>query len=152
MESVSTRQRDINNTRARRALASSLMAGPPAQAKRCSFTKVRKEQMTRKLLVAAWVVLCVAMIGSAAYAGSVGRFKDDGNGGCVFDATDDGFDQCVPAGVLPAGRFKDDGNGGCQFDATDSGPDQCVPPPATPTIRATINRAAETTSTPQPRR
>jgi hypothetical protein len=109
--------------------------------------------MTRKLFVAAWVVLCVALIGSAAYAGGAGRWKDDGNGGCVFDANDDGFDQCSPAGVPPAGRWKDDGNGGCAFDATDSGPDQCVPPAGgTSGLRTVTSRDAETTSTPQQNR
>ena len=110
--------------------------------------------MTRKLLVAAWMIVCIAMVGSVLNAGAQGRWKDDGNGGCVFDASDDGFDQCSPAGVPPAGRWKDDGNGGCQFDATDSGPDQCTPPaaPAPDGLRTTISRGAGTTSTPLRRR
>jgi hypothetical protein len=105
--------------------------------------------MTRKLLFAAWVIVCVALVGSVANAKSDGRWKDDGNGGCVFDQTDTGPDQCSP--TPPAGRFKDDGNGGCVFDATDSGPDQCVPPAApsggsdVPTI---TSLDAGTTSTP----
>ena len=104
--------------------------------------------MTRKLLVAAWMTVGIALVGSVVNAGGQGRWKDDGNGGCVFDANDDGSDQCSPAGVPPAGRWKDDGNGGCQFDATDSGPDQCVPPAAPEGARAATSRGAGTTSTP----
>jgi hypothetical protein len=83
--------------------------------------------MARRLLAGVFVML-VAMLCVTAYAqGNAGRWKDDGNGGCVFDATDDGADQCSPS----PGRWKLDGNGGCVFDATDSGPNQC--PPAMPT-------------------
>jgi hypothetical protein len=94
------------------------------------------------------MIVGIALVGSVVNAGGQGRWKDDGNGGCVFDANDDGFDQCSPAGVPPAGRWKDDGNGGCQFDATDSGPDQCVPPTAPAGVGATTSRGAGTTSTP----
>jgi hypothetical protein len=52
-----------------------------------------------------------------------GRWKSDGNGGCYWDASDSGPDQCAPPG-----RWKDDGNGGCYWDANDSGPYQCTPP------------------------
>jgi hypothetical protein len=82
--------------------------------------------MTRKLIVGIWVILCLAVVGSVASSAFDGRWKDDGNGGCVFDPTDSGPDQCTPP--TPTGRFKDDGNGGCVFDPNDSGPNQCTPP------------------------
>ena len=85
--------------------------------------------MTRKLIVGIWVILCLAVLGSVASSAFQGRWKDDGNGGCVFDPNDDGIDQCSPATPnTPTGRFKDDGNGGCVFDPNDSGPNQCTPP------------------------
>ena len=52
-----------------------------------------------------------------------GRWKLDGNGGCYWDAYDNGGDQCSPP--PPSGRWKLDGNGGCYWDQWDSGPDQC---------------------------
>src|SRR6185503_17850863 len=88
------------------------------------------QQMTRKLIVGVWVILCLAVVGSVASSAFEGRWKDDGNGGCVFDPNDDGFDQCSPTAaptIPPAGRFKDDGNGGCFFDPNDDGPNQCTP-------------------------
>jgi hypothetical protein len=105
--------------------------------------------MTRKLLISAWVIVCLALVGSVASSAFDGRWKDDGNGGCVFDPTDTGPDQCSPenAPQVPTGRFKDDGNGGCFFDANDSGPDQCTPPSTEPTGAAVTSRAAETAST-----
>lgn len=89
-------------------------------------------------------VLCITMLAQA----KQGRWKVDGNGGCFFDANDDGFDQCSPAsGPTAAGRWKDDGNGGCVFDATDSGPNQCTPPaPSTSEVapsEAAVGQAAE---------
>jgi hypothetical protein len=72
------------------------------------------------ILFTAAAIVCVSAIATA----KEGRWKLDGNGGCVFDATDDGPDQCSPT----VGRWKVDGNGGCVFDASDSGPDQCTPP------------------------
>jgi hypothetical protein len=73
-------------------------------------------------------VLCITMLAQA----QTGRWKVDGNGGCFFDANDDGFDQCTPTSApTTAGRWKDDGNGGCVFDASDSGPNQCTPPSPT---------------------
>src|SRR5262245_10999824 len=91
--------------------------------------------MSRKLLFCAWVLLVLALVGSAStYAAQqAGRFKDDGNGGCVFDPNDDGPDQCFPTspGTQLPGRFKDDGNGGCFFDPNDDGPNQCTPPAGT---------------------
>src|SRR3954468_22589687 len=86
--------------------------------------------MIRKLLITTWVILCLAMVGSVASSAFDGRWKDDGTGGCVFDATDTGSDQCSPTSgqqAPGAGRFKDDGNGGCVFDASDSGPGPCTP-------------------------
>ena len=95
--------------------------------------------MTRKLLIGVWVILCLAVVGSVASSAFEGRWKDDGNGGCVFDPTDDGFDQCSPttAPSQPAGRFKDDGNGGCFFDPNDDGPDQCSPSGSTAAAKPT---------------
>jgi hypothetical protein len=54
---------------------------------------------------------------------ATGRYKVDGNGGCYWDATDTGPDQCSPT----SGRYKVDGAGTCYWDANDTGPDQCVP-------------------------
>lgn len=51
-----------------------------------------------------------------------GRWKIDGDGSCVFDASDSGADQCDPT----PGRNKIAADGTCYFDATDSGPDQCT--------------------------
>ena len=70
-------------------------------------------------------VVCLTLLAQA----QTGRWKLDGNGGCYFDANDDGFDQCAPPSgtTTAAGRWKDDGNGGCVFDAADEGPDQCSP-------------------------
>jgi hypothetical protein len=84
--------------------------------------------MLRKLLLFTAVV-CLTLVATTPTSGaSDGRWKDDGNGGCYFDANDSGPDQCSPT----PGRWKDDGNGGCYFDANDSGPNQCQPqqPPA----------------------
>lgn len=79
--------------------------------------------MTRRLLTGLFFTL-VAVIGITALADAKeGRWKLDGNGACVFDATDEGPDQCSPT----VGRWKLDGSGGCVFDANDSGPDQCSP-------------------------
>jgi len=80
--------------------------------------------MTRRLLTGVFFTL-VTMLCVTAFAQGKdgGRWKLDGNGSCVFDATDDGPDQCSPT----MGRWKVDGNGACVFDASDSGPDQCSP-------------------------
>jgi hypothetical protein len=77
--------------------------------------------MIRRVLLGICVTFCLV---TAPMSGAEGRWKDDGNGGCYFDATDSGPDQCYPN----LGRWKDDGNGGCYFDETDSGPNQCQPP------------------------
>ena len=52
--------------------------------------------MTRKLIVGIWVILCLAVVGSVASSAFDGRWKDDGNGGCVFDPNDSGPNQCTP--------------------------------------------------------
>jgi hypothetical protein len=54
-------------------------------------------------------------------ADQVGRWKSDGNGGCYYDAYDEGPDQCEP----PTGRWKVGST--CYWDPNDSGPDQCAP-------------------------
>jgi hypothetical protein len=69
------------------------------------------------------IVLAGTVAAVSAASGAEGRWKDDGNGGCYFDATDSGPDQC-PA---PAGRWKVDGDGNCYWDAQDSGFNQCSP-------------------------
>jgi hypothetical protein len=66
---------------------------------------------------------------AAATPEASGRWKLGGDGGCYFDATDDGPDQCAPA----PGRWKLGGDGICYFDATDGGPDQCAPVSSAPT-------------------
>ena len=74
--------------------------------------------------------LLVLTVGvTAATPEASGRWKLGGDGGCYFDATDDGPDQCAPA----AGRWKLGGDGTCYFDATDGGPDQCAPVSSAPT-------------------
>ena len=83
--------------------------------------------MARRLVSAVFVALVAVLCVTAFAQGNAGRWKDDGNGGCVFDATDDGPDQCSPT----PGRWKLDGNGGCFFDVTDSGPNQCPPQTST---------------------
>lgn len=80
----------------------------------------------RRLLVAACLALGTVLVASAASSAAEGRWKADGNGGCYFDESDSGPDQCDPT----PGRWKDDGNGNCYFDEGDSGPDQCAPPAA----------------------
>ena len=79
--------------------------------------------MVRRLLPGVFLTLiavaCISVIADA----QTGRWKLDGNGGCYFDANDDGPDQCSAT----IGRWKLDGNGGCYFDAADSGPNQCAP-------------------------
>jgi hypothetical protein len=102
--------------------------------------------MTRKLLTGALMIGCLALAGSAASAAMEGRWKDDGNGGCVFDPNDSGPDQCTPP--VPTGRFKDDGNGGCVFDPNDSGPNQCTPPAEA--AADVTDPAAGIASTPEP--
>ena len=79
--------------------------------------------MVQRLLTGVLTTLALAVLVTALAHASDGRWKVDGNGGCYFDSTDTGPDQCSPT----VGRWKVDGNGGCYFDATDSGPDQCAP-------------------------
>ena len=57
---------------------------------------------------------------TAATAEASGRWKLGGDGGCYFDANDDGPDQCTPGSL---GRWKLGGDGSCYFDATDGGPE-----------------------------
>jgi hypothetical protein len=127
------------------SLASTLL--PAAAGSRLVFQR-EVQQMTRKLIVGLWVILCLVVIGSVSSSAFQGRFKDDGNGGCFFDPNDDGFDQCSPTtapNIPPAGRFKDDGNGGCFFDANDDGPNQCTPP-STPGAAKPTSPASATAS------
>ena len=79
--------------------------------------------MVRRFVVVT-LTLGAILISAAATDAKAGRWKLDGNGGCVFDANDDGPDQCSAT----QGRWKLDGDGGCFFDANDSGPNQCPPP------------------------
>jgi hypothetical protein len=79
--------------------------------------------MMQRLLTGVFATLALAVLVTAFAQANQGRWKVDGNGGCYFDASDDGPDQCSAA----MGRWKDDGNGGCVFDSGDSGPDQCTP-------------------------
>ena len=73
--------------------------------------------------------LLVLTVGvTAATPEASGRWKLGGDGGCYFDATDEGPDQCAPA----LGRWKLGGDGTCYFDATDGGPDQCAPASSAP--------------------
>lgn len=75
-------------------------------------------------------ILGAVLIGTSptpAGADPEGRWKDDGNGGCYFDANDDGPNQCLPPSTPQPGRWKVDGAGGCYFDTNDSGPNQCTP-------------------------
>jgi hypothetical protein len=53
-----------------------------------------------------------------------GRYKKGPNNTCVWDAKDDGPDQCKPE---KKGRYKKDGDK-CVWDANDTGPNQCEPP------------------------
>jgi hypothetical protein len=74
--------------------------------------------------------LLVLTVGvTAATPEASGRWKLGGDGGCYFDPTDEGPDQC--SAVL--GRWKLGGDGTCYFDANDGGPDQCAPASSAPT-------------------
>jgi hypothetical protein len=66
-------------------------------------------------------VSSAATTGEAAAA--KGRYKKEGDT-CVWDANDDGPNQCTPR---TAGRFKKEGNT-CVWSMSDLGPDQCRPP------------------------
>jgi hypothetical protein len=86
---------------------------------------MQEVHMARRILTGTFVTMVALLSFTAFVQGqAAGRWKVDGNGGCVFDANDDGPDQCSAS----AGRWKLDGNGGCVFDANDSGPNQCPPP------------------------
>ena len=103
--------------------------------------------LVRRLLVGVCLALGMALVASATSAAAEGRWKSDGNGGCYFDETDSGPDQCDP---IP-GRWKDDGNGNCYFDGADSGPDQCVPPAAEVSAVPAPAESVDRTATPGPR-
>jgi hypothetical protein len=77
--------------------------------------------MTRRLLLSIAIVCAMASAASVTTSGADGRWKIGTDGGCYFDPTDDGPDQCT------RGRWRVDAYGGCYFDAFDSGPDQCAP-------------------------
>jgi len=70
-------------------------------------------------LLCAWIAVGVR----PAEAGGKGRYKLNSDGKCVWDAKDDGPNQCTPPKL---GRFKADGDK-CVWDAKDDGPDQCKP-------------------------
>jgi hypothetical protein len=101
-------------------------------------------------MLRAGLTLCVlaGAITGVTLAGAEGRYKKDGTK-CVWDAKDNGPDQCQPTATgrfkksgdtctwaagekgqdecTPSkGRFKKDGNK-CEWNATDSGPNQCDP-------------------------
>jgi hypothetical protein len=82
--------------------------------------------MFRRVLIVT-LALGAMLATTATTDAQAGRWKLDGNGGCFFDATDDGPDQCSAT----VGRWKLDGSGACVFDANDSGPNQCPPPTST---------------------
>jgi hypothetical protein len=93
------------------------------------------------VLASAWISAAAATPGA-----EPGRYKKQGDK-CVWDANDNGPDQCVPGRYKkdgdkcvwdaedmgpdqcrPAGRYKKDGDN-CVWDAKDNGPDQCRPKP-----------------------
>jgi len=65
----------------------------------------------------------VAVLGLTPASAGKGRYKVNSDGKCVWDAKDDGPNQCTPPKM---GRFKADGDK-CTWDAKDEGPDQCKP-------------------------
>jgi hypothetical protein len=102
----------------------------------------------KMLRAALAVVVLGGAVAGATLAGAEGRYKKDGSK-CVWDARDNGPDQCQPAvsghfkksggsctwaagekgndECQPSkGRFKKNGNA-CEWNATDSGPNQCDP-------------------------
>ena len=97
--------------------------------------------MTRRILLGVCLTLGLALTAAVPSWGSDGRWKDDGNGGCVFDPNDSGPDQCTPP--TPTGRFKLDSSGTCVFDPTDSGPDQCTPQSEEPTVTPAVGEALQ---------
>ena len=80
-------------------------------------------QVTLALSVAAALMTSTLLSVSA----GDGRYKKGPNGECVWDARDNGPDQCRPAGEKPKGRYKLDGKR-CYWEPNDSGPNQCEPP------------------------
>ena len=90
-----------------------------------------------KLISVRWACLLVLLLSAIAATSGIsaeqGRWKVDSDGNCVFDANDDGPDQCLPPN--PTGRWKVAGDGSCYFEQNDQGPDQCVPPATEPVAR-----------------
>ena len=52
--------------------------------------------MTRRMPTLLCIVACLALAAPAPISCQDGRWKDDGNGGCYFDASDSGPNQCQP--------------------------------------------------------
>jgi len=90
----------------------------------------------RRVLLGACLALGIALAASITSSAAEGRWKVDDSGGCFFDPSDSGPDQCDAT----LGRWKDDGSGNCFFDAEDSGPDQCVPPSTEPVAATAPDR------------
>ena len=65
----------------------------------------------------------VAVLGLTPASAGKGRYKVNSDGKCVWDAKDDGPNQCTPPKL---GRFKKDGEN-CVWAPNDSGPNQCDP-------------------------
>jgi hypothetical protein len=79
-----------------------------------------ENEMTKFFLL---VFVLTATVASASTG--TGRWKGDGNGGCYWDANDDGPDQCDPNAPVHGGRWKVDGNHNCYWEPNDDGPNQC---------------------------
>jgi hypothetical protein len=75
--------------------------------------------------IAAVFCIATAVAGASTPSDGLGRWKLDGHGGCYWDPSDSGSNQCDPDN--PDGRWKSDGNGGCYWDPDDFGSDQCDP-------------------------
>ena len=78
--------------------------------------------MKRAVGLFALVALVCASLVFVSASGAPGRYKKQGNS-CVWDAVDNGPDQCKP---MTEGRWKKDGDK-CVWAAGDKGPDQCNP-------------------------
>jgi hypothetical protein len=94
----------------------------------CHVTHTERSIM--KLMSMRWACLLLLALSVGATSSIVsaeqGRWKVDADGNCVFDANDDGPDQCLPAN--PPGRWKVGSDGACYFEQNDIGPNQCEPP------------------------
>ena len=98
----------------------------------------------RRVLLGACLALGIALVASVTSSAAEGRWKLDDSGGCYFDASDSGPDQCD--GTL--GRWKVDGDGNCYFDEQDSGPDQCTPPSEAAVPRPDVRESQQRAVTP----